>query len=172
MALRRRLSVRVSSAVTALLVVCVYGYLTTHQHETNALQTHATALQTHTPDDKALQTHTSDNTAVKIPTRHLLNYYSNGYHGDTNYSAFERLSNGENVSGCRQPLQPPAVYEGDSCQYVREECAGQTVLINYLSFIMCDMGDLKVHVYTSCTCRTLCTWQCIKVIHVGCITVT
>lgn len=134
MALRGRLSIRVTSAVTALVVVGVYGYLAAQFKEKDAV------LQKtlHTPSDDA---------TVNIPTRHLLSYHNNGYHSDANHSTFEEFSKGDNESGCRDPLHPPAAYGGDSCQYVRDACSGQTMLINYLSFIMCDMGHLKVRTY-------------------------
>ena len=133
-----RLSVRVSSILTAVVVVFTCGYLS-HCHD-NALHK---------------RQHLSENGAtadVNSPyTRHLL---SNGYPEDSDYDYRVESSRSNddiydesskvNASGCHSPLNPPAEYHGSSCQYVRDHCSRQTALINYLSFIMCDLGHLKV----------------------------
>ena len=136
MAPRRSVSVRVSSVLTAVLVVFVYGYLS-HYHD-NSQPKHML----------------DDNIRLPTHTRHLLSYRGRvdsnyGYDIDGNYSNGELYgeSSKGNDSGCHSPLQPPAEYHGNSCQYVRDHCSGQTALINYLSFIMCDLGHLKVCVH-------------------------
>lgn len=49
---------------------------------------------------------------------------------------------------CSHPSSTPQGYNESSCKFVRDYCAGQTHLINYLEFIMCDLEKVKVRVDT------------------------
>lgn len=128
---RLRFSVRVSSALTAVLVMFVYGYLSRYSDDSTPSPHNLGALEYTTANIHTLQSSYQ---------RHLLSYP-----GDSYYELYGDNSKG-NVSGCHDPLHPPAGYRGDGCQYVRDHCSGQSVLINYLSFIMCDLGHVKVRI--------------------------
>ena len=152
---RRRLSVRLTSVLAALLVMIVYGFLT-HSHNRGPLplpripsdvheySAHEYSLDT-TLNPGSIQTEARDR------RRHLLSYSEESFYSDG--GLFGNSSRG-NVSGCNTPLHPPAAYGGDRCQYVRDHCSGNAVLIDYLSFIMCDMRHVKVREWTVyCECK-------------------
>ena len=121
----RRATVRAYSAVAAVLVMFMFGYLSRH-HDNPPSTTHKHSLVNTTSTDIQL-----------LHTRHLLSRPGDGYHSD-------KLSD-DDISDCRNPLHPPMGYN-DSCGYVRDRCSGKKALVNYLSFIMCDLRHVKVRV--------------------------
>lgn len=121
----RRATVRVYSAVAAILVMFVFGYLSRH-HDNPPGNAHKRSL-----------VNTTSTHLQSSHTRHLLSHPGDGYHSD-------KLSD-DDTSDCHNPLHPPMGYN-DSCWYVRDHCSGKTSLINYLSFIMCDLSHVKVRV--------------------------
>lgn len=122
----RRSTVRVCVTVTAILVMSVFGYLSHHHDDP--------------PHKRSLVNTTSGHNQISH-TRHLLSYHGDGYNSNDGLSK-------DNTSGCHNPLHPPSSYN-DSCQYVRHHCSGKTVLINYLSFIMCDLRHVKVRIFSA-----------------------
>ena len=44
---------------------------------------------------------------------------------------------------CTHPRQPLPRYN-DSCEFVHEECEGKAKLIDYLSFVLCDLPKAQV----------------------------
>ncbi len=144
---RYRVGVRVTSALTALLVVFLYGYWT------RSGLSHSTPRRDHPLDTASL---TNDH-HPNLHHRHLMSYHgdSNGSHGDN--SSYK----------CESPLHPPPSYHGDSCQFVRDHCSGEAQLINYLAFITCNMKDVKVcfvfDMWYPIFCLPFCLSACLSV---------
>ena len=144
---RYRVGVRVTSALTALLVVFLWGYWT------RSGLSHSTPHRDHPLDTASL---TNDH-HPNLHHRHLMSYHgdSNGSHGDN--SSYK----------CENPLHPPPSYHGDSCQFVRDHCSGEAQLINYLAFITCNMKDVKVcfvfGMWYPIFCLPFCLSACLSV---------
>ena len=53
-------------------------------------------------------------------------------------------SSNEATANCTAPRDYPKYWYNSSCQYVHEECAGQSQLLNYLAFVVCTLDNVKV----------------------------
>lgn len=54
----------------------------------------------------------------------------------------------EGEQNCTSPRQPGPEYNS-SCKYVLAECRSQTKLVNYLSFVVCDLRVAQVHMHAA-----------------------
>lgn len=76
------------------------------------------------------------------------------YHTDRHLSARSSHERTDLIGGsgedevkeqnCTSPRQPGPEYNS-TCEYVLAECTGQTKLVNYLSFVVCDLRVAQVY---------------------------
>ena len=52
----------------------------------------------------------------------------------------------ESNDNCTNPRNPPQKYK-NSCDFVHDECAGKTELIDYLAFVVCSLSSVQVSTY-------------------------
>lgn len=59
----------------------------------------------------------------------------------------------DHADNCTHPRHPLPRYN-DSCDFVHAECEGQSELIDYLAFVLCDLRKAQVYLYLcSCLCH-------------------
>jgi sodium/potassium/calcium exchanger 6 len=60
-----------------------------------------------------------------------------------NAFASRKLLDAGDTDNCSLPREPHPGYN-DSCSYVLDQCSGEASLINYLSFVLCDLHSVQV----------------------------
>ena len=66
-----------------------------------------------------------------------------------NAFASRKLLDAGDTDNCSLPREPHPGYN-DSCSYVLDQCSGEASLVNYLSFVLCDLHSVQVSLNSYC----------------------